>query len=576
MLRYLSVRHLAVIDQLDVELETGLNVLTGETGAGKSVFVEAIELLVGGRASADLVRSGEASAVVQAILEQPGGREVIVRREISAQGRSRAFIDDALATTAALRDLGAGLIDLHGQHEHQRLLDPVEHLAALDAFAARGDLADRVAAGFETWRAAAAALNRSRLDDREKQVRIDMASFQLREIESVAPLADEDAALVTERMVLANVDRLSRLSSEAYSALYDGEHAAMGALAVVWKRVAELAAIDRRFAPHLDERGEVQSRLDDLARHLGSYVATLDASPDRLQAVEDRLAALDRLKRKCGPSLADVIARQAALRDELAALGASEERIAGLEAEERQARDAFAASAGELSQTRAAAAARLSRALEAALAELAMPAAQVDLQLRTIADPNEWSAQGIDRAEFFLSPNPGEQMRPLARIASGGELSRIMLALRTLTAHDEPPRTLVFDEVDAGIGGAAADAVGSRLRALGARHQVLCITHLPQIAAGAATHFRIAKHVDGGRTVTALERLEDAARVNEIGRMIAGAQVTDRVLASAREMLATRRQPSAGAPENPRSGEQKTKGESERSRAAKAKGSRGA
>ncbi|HEY7475794.1 MAG TPA: DNA repair protein RecN [Vicinamibacterales bacterium] len=557
MLRFLGVRHLSVIDRLEVEFEAGLNVLTGETGAGKSVIVDAIDLLVGGRASADLVRTGEATATIQAIFERHDGREVIVRREVSAQGRSRAFVDDALATTAALRELGATLIDLHGQHEHQTLLDPAEHVVVLDEFAAHADRVANVSGAFDQWRAADAALARTRLDDREKRARIDMASFQLHEIDQIAPQAGEDETLAGERTVLANADRLSRLSSDAYARLYEGEDAALPALAVVWKRLSDLAALDPRFATYVDQREEIKPRLEDLAFFLRSYSAGLDA-PDRLQAVEDRLAALERLKKKYGPSLDAVIDRQRALRDELAELGAGEERTAELEARARDTRASFLGAARDLSAARQTAARSLSRALESDLAELAMPNARLDVRVAELPSPDAWTNRGVDDVELFFSPNPGEDLRPLSAIASGGELSRVMLALRTLAKHDEPGRTLVFDEVDVGIGGAAADAVGARLQALGRRHQVICITHLAQIAARAGVHFQTAKHVRGGRTLTSLTRLDDSGREGELARMIAGVEVTPRVLASARELLAIRRD-----------GEAKAKGET---RMAKAKG----
>jgi DNA repair protein RecN (Recombination protein N) len=562
MLRFLGVRHLAVIDRLEVEFDPGLNVITGETGAGKTILVEAIDLLVGGRASADLVRTGEEAASVQAIFERTGGPDVIVRREVSTQGRSRAFIDDALATTTALRDLGATLVDLHGQHEHQALLDPAEHVALLDTFAGHATRVDEVGARFDEWRAAAGALERTQLDDREKRARIEIASFQLQEIDKVAPRSGEDEALGAERTVLANSDRLSRLSGEAYAALYEGETAALSSLAAVWKRLADLAALDARFAPYLDHRDDMKSKLEDLAFFLRSYAADLDASPERLEALETRLAALDRLKKKHGPRLADVLARQESLRAELAELGASGERAAALQERERETRARFVEAAQAVSAARTKAAASLARALEKDLAELAMPKARVDVRVDAIATPDRWTRRGVDDVEFFFSPNPGEDVRPLARIASGGELSRVMLSLRLLAARDEPGRTLIFDEVDAGIGGAAADAVGARLQLLADRYQVLCITHLPQIAARAGTHFQIAKQVRGGRTLTVLSRLDESGREGEIGRMIAGAEVSEKVLASARELLATRRR-----------GETKAKGESERS---KVKGRRGA
>ena len=578
MLRFLGVRHLAVIDQLEVEFGPGLTVLTGETGAGKSILIEAIDLLAGGRASTDLVRTGEEQAAIQAVFDRADGREVIVRREVSAAGRSRAFIDDALATTTALKELGASLVDLHGQHEHQTLLDPAQHITLLDTFLDRPAQIAEVAERFAEWRAALAALDRTRLDDREKRARIDMASFQLHEIDKVAPRAGEDERLAAERMVLANADRLSRLSTEAYAALYDGEHAALPSLATVWKRVGDLAALDARFAPYLEQREAVKSSLEDLAHVLRSYGSHLEASPDRLQVVEDRLAALERLTRKYGPTLADVLATQQQLKDDLAALGAGEEQAARLERDERQARERFRTTAEAISTLRGAAAARLSRTLEAELAELAMPDSRVEVQVAAGERPEEWTARGIDRVEFFLSPNPGEELRPLARIASGGELSRVLLALRTLAAPEGEGRTLVFDEIDAGVGGAAADAVGARLQRLSERYQVLCITHLAQIAARATTHLHIAKHVRGGRTLTAVTALDVAGRELELARMIAGAEVSAEVRASARAMLASRQSETKTKQRQnvSKSHAHPAAGESESAARAKAKGRRGA
>jgi DNA repair protein RecN (Recombination protein N) len=563
MLRFLGVRNLSVIDHLEVEFEPGLNVLTGETGAGKSVLVEAIGLLVGGRATSDLVRTGEALAVVQAIFEDPDGRDIIVRREVSAQGRSRAFIDDSLATSAALRDLGAKFLELHGQHEHQSLVDPAEHVELLDAYAGHGTLRREVEERHGDWRLATDALERSQLSDREKKARIEMASFQLHEIEKVAPLAGEDERLAAEKHVLANADRLSRLSSEAYSALYEGEAAVLGGLSAVFKRVTELASLDPRFNEYADQRDDLKARLEDLAFFLRQYGTDIEASPDRLQKTEDRLAALERLKRRHGPLLSDVLIRADELRAELRELGASEEQAAVLIDRERSTREAFKRAADVLSRARRDAAGKLAASLERDLKQLAMPACRVDVRQAPAAE-DSWTSRGVDDVEFFISPNPGEDLRPLARIASGGELSRIMLALRMATLTHAERRTLIFDEVDAGIGGAAADAVGARLQALGGRHQVLCVTHLAQIAARGSVHFRIAKQVRSGRTSTALARLEEGDRVAEIGRMIAGASVSPQVLASAREMLDSRNGES----------EDSAKGESENPKPAKAKGGR--
>lgn len=566
MLRFLGVRHLAVIEHLEVELDGGLNILTGETGAGKSVLLEAIALVTGGRATSELVRTGEPQATVQALVEAPGPdgqlREFAVRREIAAQGRSRAFLDDTLVTSATLREWGDRVLDLHSQHDHHRLLDPAGHLGVLDAYAGHGDLLTRTADAHAAWHAAVTRLERARLGGREKQARIELARFQLEEIDRVAPLPDEDLRLAAEQAVLANADRLSRLSREAYAALYDDEHAALSSLSVVWKRLADLAELDGRFEPYVEQRDTIKAALEDLAYFLRSYGTDLDGASDRLQVVADRLAALERLMKKYGPTLADVLVRQRDLRAELDALDLDENQLNQIVAEEARLRSIFLEAAGALSVSRRDAARRLSKALARELAALAMPDCQVDVRVTSASEsPDRWSAAGVDEVEFLLSPNPGEELRPLARIASGGELSRIMLALHTLAAADGPGRTLVFDEVDAGIGGVAADAVGARLQALARRNQVICVTHLPQVAARAGAHFRIAKRVADGRTSTVIERLDRAGREREIARMIAGADVTDRVLASARELLDGRGESEAGA-----------KGESESPMPAKVKG----
>ena len=571
MLRFLSIRHLAVIDQLEIDLEPGLTVLTGETGAGKSMLVEALDLLVGGRSSADLVRTGEDTATVQAIFEIAGGREAIVRREVSAQGRSRAFIDDALATTAALREFGGGLVDLHGQHEHQALLNPEAHGPLLDENLGAPELLASVAERYEAWRDARAALDRTQLSEREKAARIELINFQLSEIDKVGPKAGEDEQLADERVMLANADRLSRLSTEAYGALYESEQAALASLSVVWKRVADLAELDPRARVYLDQRDDVKSRLEDLAFFLRGYATELDASPARLQDVEDRLAMLERLKRRHGPALSDVIERRNALRGELDALGASEEQASRLARRAADAADAFVAVARQLSATRRKVSTALGRKLETALASLAMPKCRVDIRTSTYEqEESRWNSRGVDHVEFYLSPNPGEELRPLAKIASGGELSRVMLALHGLSAGAAETaqgaiRTLVFDEVDAGIGGEAADAVGAELQKLASRCQVLCITHLPQIAARGDAHLVIDKQVKGGRTMTTVTRLDQGGREQELASMIAGAAISPTVVASAREMLAGRQR-----------SKQIAKGESESKSRAKAKVPRGA
>jgi DNA repair protein RecN (Recombination protein N) len=536
MIRFVSIRHLAVIESLDLELGPGLTVLTGETGAGKSVLVEGIGLLLGGRASADMVRTGAPAAQVQAILAAPDGRDVIVRREVSAEGRSRAFIDDALVTAGALRETVGRWVDLHGQHEHQTLLLPQTHLDLLDRVAGLEALRDAVAHRFDALGRARAAYEATQLDARERAARIDLLSFQLDEIGRVAPVAGEDEQLAATRQVLANADRLQRLAGDAYADLYEREGAALAQLAQVWKRLDDLAGIDTAFAPHVEAVPPIKAQLEDLAYFLRSYLAGLDASPERLQEVEDRLAALERLKRKYGPALTDVLARQAEALRELDALQQGSEHLERLLAARDAAARAYLADAEALSEARAEAGPALCSRLRTELADLAMPRADVSLPVRRVDGEAQWSASGIDVGELYLSANPGEAPRPLARVASGGELSRVMLAITVIDRHTSPHRTLIFDEVDAGIGGRVADAVGARLRTLAADAQVLCVTHLPQVAAHAHHHMHITKEVTGGRTRTSVTPLAPDARVEELARMMAG-DTSAPLLEGARRLL---------------------------------------
>jgi DNA repair protein RecN (Recombination protein N) len=540
MLRFLAIRHLAVIDRLELELDPGLTVLTGETGAGKSILVGAVGLLVGGRASADLVRTGEEAATIEAIFDAADGREILVRREISAQGRSRAFVDGALATSGALRDLSTALVDLHGQHEHQLLLDPASHLDVLDAYAAVEQERLAAAEAFASWQRVRAERDRILNSQRENASRAEFLSFQLGEIDRVAPKPAEDDELSAARQVLGNADKLQRLCADAYQVLYEGDEAALASLGLVWKKVGELAAIDERFAPHLASRDTIKPPLEDLAYFLRSYAADIDASPARLQEVEDRLAALERLKKKYGPTLADVIARREQLARELDAVEHGTELVAALDAELATARGAYLARAGALSERRRSAAPVFCRTLERSLADLAMAKTRCEVRFTPPASEASWTERGTEAVEFYISPNPGEDLKPLARIASGGELSRIMLALKTLGSTDAPGKTLIFDEVDTGVGGAVADVVGARLRSLADRFQVLCITHLPQIAAYGQSHLAIAKSVRQGRTTTTVERLTRDAREDEIARMIGGSDISPAVRASAKEMLTSR------------------------------------
>jgi DNA repair protein RecN (Recombination protein N) len=540
MLRYLNIRNLAVIESLEVSFQPGLNVVTGETGAGKSIVVGAVGLLLGDRASADIVRTGEDAAVVQAVFEHDG-REVIVRREVTAQGRSRSFVDGQLVTAGSLKELGATLVDLHGQHEHQALLNPDVHLDLLDQFAGLAGERAAVEGDHARWSALRVELAAARARERDRDARAEFLRFQQGEIDRVAPAAGEDDRLAAERVLLANAEKLRRLSEEAYGRLYDDDSSALSSLAAVWKRIAELRDLDPRFGPYLDGREAVEAQLGELATFLRGYGAHVEAAPERLQDLEDRLAALERLKRKYGPSLADVLDRRARCADELAALDSSAETIADLERKLALAGEEYLKAATSLSARRRRRARDFSKALEDELQSLAMGGTRFEVRFDDgHVGEDRWTARGIDAAEFFVSPNPGEDVRPLARIVSGGELSRLMLALKTLATTDSPGKTLVFDEVDSGIGGRVADVVGQRLQSLGRIFQVLCITHLPQIAVCGRSHYRVSKTERAGRTHTTVDALWGPARIDELARMIAGSVVTDGARSTAKEMLAAR------------------------------------
>ncbi len=558
MLRYLSIQNLAVIEEVQVDFDAGLSVLTGETGAGKSILVEAVGLLLGGRASPELVRTGEESAVVQALFDAEDGGELLVRREVTSQGRSRAFVNGALVTAGALREIGSRLVDLHGQHEHQALLDPQTHLDLLDRFAGLEDRRRPVAEAFAALQAARSARDEMRELSRQRASRLELIEFQLAELERLAPHEGEDEELSALRTLLSSAERVRRLADESYAILYDRDTAVLAGLGQVWKRVGELSALDARFAPYLEARDSVKSQLEDLAAFLRGYAASIDASPARLQEVEDRLAAIERIKRKHGPTLADVIDRHRALRAEQGSLESVSERLAEAEAECVHRTEAYLAAARTLSDLRRQAAARFSKSIVTELRDLAMEHTRFDVRFLDgwPPPPERWSERGIDVGEFYVSPNPGEDLRPLARIVSGGEMSRIMLGIKSLASIDAAGKTLVFDEVDSGIGGRVADAVGTKLQALGRTFQVLCITHLPQIAACGQHHYRIVKTVEAGRTLTGVERLDRSGREAELARMLGGAKVTEATQMSAREMLNRRHGES----------EHNTKGESERSK----------
>ncbi len=554
MLKLLRINNIALIPELELELGQGLTLLTGETGAGKSILIDSLGLVLGDRASPDLIRSGEEKGTVEAVFESSSaaallderglpadGDEIVLRRELQASGKGRATVNGALVPVSLLRDLGPRLAVVHGQHEPQGLLDPASHLGIVDHFAGE-DAARPIAELFRDLRSAEAALEKLRGDRREAERRREMLEFQANEIERAELSSGEEEALRAEKARHANATRLASLSAEAFALLYDDEAAALTRLGQVFKRVEELAAIDPEFRPFVEAKADCLPPLEDLARSLRDYRGRLEVSPGRLDEIESRLALVERLKKKYGASLEEVLAFAARCREDLGGLGSPEEQERRLDERRERAAAAYLDRAKALSKRRRSVARELVKRVQAELAELAMEKTRFEV-LFTPADPEAaldpaaWTEQGLERAEFLLSPNPGEELRPLARIASGGELSRIMLALKSVVRSDAAGLTLVFDEVDAGIGGGVAEVVGRKLKTLADRQQVLCVTHLPQIAALADHHLAVRKQLARGRTQTGVDALSEPDRVEEVARMLGGETVTATARLHAREML---------------------------------------
>jgi DNA repair protein RecN (Recombination protein N) len=560
MLEWLHIRNVALIEQVEIDLAPGLNLLTGETGAGKSILVDALGLALGARSSPDLIRSGADSASVEAgFLVDRGAAELTalldaacidweegsltIRREINRAGRGRVAVNGAAGANALLRDMAPFLADIHGQGEVSFLHQAAAGLDVLDAVVLGEDaaLGPQVGALYASLVRLEQEISDLRKAQREREARRDMLSYQLGEIEQAAPQPGEDRELASERSVLAHGEKLRALAEEAHGLLYESDGSVLSQLAQVWKRLSELGAIDPRFQPYLAARESLDSQLEDLAFFLRDYGSRVDFTPGRLDQVESRLAELERLTKKYGGTLEAVLRHAEQCRRALSSLETAADREAGLTAERDEVARGYLEAAKRLSQRRKAAARRLEKDVLSELGDLAMEKSRFSV---TFAEPPEepedrsrWSARGIDAVELLFSANPGEELRPLARVASGGELSRFMLALKSVAARGELPKTLVFDEVDAGIGGRVAEVVGRKLKELSRFHQVVCVTHLPQIARFADAHFRISKRQAKGRTLTVIERLTEEGRVNEVARMIAGETITETARRHAEQLV---------------------------------------
>ena len=563
MLIELRVENYAVIDSVVVPFGAGLNLLTGETGAGKSILIDALSLLLGEKASSDIVRHGTEKAVVSAVFEAASEAvaavldangmdgdetQIIVRREIAASGKSRVFINNQPATVAVLKQLAPHLAIIHAQNESVLAFDPPARLALLDAAAALDS--EPVAQAYRSWIEVRERIGELEHDEQDRLRMLDLWNFQAKEIESLRPEPGEDRKLEAEKRVLANAERLFQAAMAAYDALYEGATSAISSLRAAMKQIEELARFDAKFQQPLGELDSARITVDDLAETLRGYAEGIDASPERLAEVEDRLAALDRLRRKYGKSIDDVLVYGEEIRSKINQMENKDQLLHELKRELAVKASGYLDLSRGLSRKRFAAARKLEKIVEAEINDLAMKA-RFQIEVSGSDEEQNWSGTGFDLVRYLISANPGEPLGPVEEIASGGELSRVMLALKaSLEASPIAPagngrkakdhgrqRTLVFDEIDAGIGGRAAEAVGRKLKALGQSKQVLCVTHLPQIAAFADHHFLIEKRESAGRAQTQIRQLAAEERKQEIARMLSGAKITEASLKNAEQML---------------------------------------
>ena len=564
MLLELRAENYAVIDHAIAVFGPGLNLLTGETGAGKSILVDALALLMGDKASSDVVRHGADRAVVACVFESTQGAEntleangidaegaeIILRREIQAGGKGRVYVNNQPATVNVLRQLAPELALVHAQSETMGSFDQAQQRQLLDRSA--GINIDRVAAAFHEWTETCARLERLEGDEQARLREADLWSFQKNEIESAAIREKEDEELEIERRVLANAEKLLTAAVSAHELLYESDRSAEAALRAALKNLEELVRYDPQFAEAVQQLKSARALVDDVSATVRDYASRIQASPDRLAELEDRLEALNRLKRKYGTTLAQVLAHGQDVAAKLAEVENRDQLLLELRAARTKAADAYRVAAAEITAERAAAARKLEKLAEAHINDLAMKA-RFAVQVTAQEAEQHWTRQGWDLVDCRIATNAGEPLKPLEQIASGGELSRVMLALKVSVEEGASrgqgsarrktpvPRTLVFDEIDIGIGGRAAEAVGQKLKELSRAQQVLCVTHLPQIAAFADQHFLVEKQERQGKTKTSVRLLEDQERTEEVARMLSGAKLTDTSLRHAEQLLKTSR-----------------------------------
>lgn len=556
MLSLLRIKNIALIDELAVEFGPGLNLLTGETGSGKSIIVDSLNALTGERVTSDLIKEGSDAAKIEGLftlkitkplftildesgieIDATGEVDLIVRRELSLSGRNRIFINNQLITAAVLKRIGPFLVDIHGQGEQSSLFDPASHMELLDAFAGVSTERANAAAAFGEWRAAKNELDELKRDEAGKLQLVDILKFQVDELSRAALQIGESEELEEEKLRLNNVEKLSSLSTEAFNALYDMDGSTVATLDQAIQRIKELAEFDARFREYIEGLESAAAVLEDVSFTLRDFRGGLEFSPDRLEQIENRLAEITRVSRKYGGTIEAALEHLAESEKRLSNIEMAELRERELNAILAEKRDSYVVAASALSTKRKTAAKKFEREVESNLKAVALEKAKFEVHIAGGEDI-DFTANGFDRIEFFFSANPGESPKPIAKVASGGEASRLMLILKTSGRSIADGMSAVFDEIDAGIGGRVAEAVGLNLRSLAEGQQVLCVTHQAQVASKADRHFLVEKTMSKNKTVIGIRELDKAERIEEIARMLAGEKITDAARENAREMLA--------------------------------------
>ena len=568
MLSLLKIKNIALIDELQLEFGRGLNLLTGETGSGKSIIVDSLGALTGERVSSDLIKEGTTSAQIEGLftfkanadlheifyesgieIEDASEIDVIVRRELAASGRNRIFVNNQLVTVNLLKKIGAFLVDIHGQGEQTTLFSPANHLEILDEYANLKTERAKLAERYRRMAAVKSEIENLREDEAQKLQLLDILQFQVDEIGKAKLAIGEDESLEEEKRRLNNVEKLSTLSDESYLLLYENEEATVTTLEKVVKRISELAEYESSFGEYAESLANAQAVLEDLAFAVRDFRGTLEYSPERLEEIETRLAEIARLKRKYGGSIETVLQHFKESEERLRNIETADLREEELRRELKKAREEYVQIASDLHAKRERAARKFEKETEANLKAVALEKARFEVR---ISAPNEselsdeaagksFTAKGFDALEFYFSANVGESPKPLAKVASGGEASRLMLILKTTAKSNDAEKSVVFDEIDTGIGGRVAEAVGLKLKELAKTQQVLCVTHQPQVASLADQHYLVNKQTAKNRTEVSVRRLSENEQIEEIARMLAGEKITDTARQHAKEMIAATR-----------------------------------